>query len=113
MTRVIEKKQVGCIDHPVIAACLPDGTRVSGGAPDWAGRRRLETLLMHQMQDFMRLYSGLVEKCFMACAQDFTSKSLSTNEVCVSSFCHHSLPGRYYHVAFFGLDTKSHTALAG
>lgn len=34
------------------------------------------------MQDFMRLYSGLVEKCFMACAQDFTSKSLSKNEVC-------------------------------
>lgn len=34
-----------------------------------------------QMQDFMRLYSGLVEKCFNACAQDFTSKALTTNEV--------------------------------
>lgn len=37
---------------------------------------------MSQMQDFMRLYSGLVEKCFNACAQDFTSKALSGNEVC-------------------------------
>ncbi|KIY54054.1 mitochondrial import inner membrane translocase subunit TIM9, partial [Cryptococcus deuterogattii 99/473] len=33
-----------------------------------------------QMQDFMRLYSGLVERCFNACAQDFTSKALTTNE---------------------------------
>jgi import inner membrane translocase subunit TIM9 len=33
------------------------------------------------MQDFMRLYSGLVERCFTACAQDFTSKALTTNEV--------------------------------
>lgn len=34
-----------------------------------------------QMQDFMRLYSGLVEKCFNACTQDFTSKALTNNEV--------------------------------
>lgn len=34
-----------------------------------------------QMQDFMRLYSSLVEKCFNACTQDFTSKALSTHEV--------------------------------
>lgn len=34
-----------------------------------------------QMQDFMKLYSGMVERCFNACAQDFTSKALSTNEV--------------------------------
>lgn len=34
-----------------------------------------------QMQDFMRLYSGLVERCFNACAQDFTSKALTSNEV--------------------------------
>jgi hypothetical protein len=33
------------------------------------------------MSDFMKLYSGLVEKCFTACAQDFTSKALTTNEV--------------------------------
>lgn len=29
----------------------------------------------------MRLYSGLVERCFNACAQDFTSKALTSNEV--------------------------------
>jgi hypothetical protein len=33
------------------------------------------------MQDFMRLYSGLVERCFMACTNDFTSKALTNNEV--------------------------------
>lgn len=38
------------------------------------------------MQDFMRLYSGLVERCFNACAQDFTSKALTTNEVCLFFF---------------------------
>ena len=35
------------------------------------------------MQDFMRLYSTLVERCFNACAQDFTSKALTNNEVSV------------------------------
>jgi hypothetical protein len=34
------------------------------------------------MQDFMRLYSGLVERCFNSCANDFTSKTLTNNEVC-------------------------------
>jgi hypothetical protein len=34
-----------------------------------------------QMQDFMKLYSGLVERCFMSCAQDFTSKALTAKEV--------------------------------
>lgn len=33
------------------------------------------------MQDFMKLYSGIVERCFLACAQDFTSKALTSNEV--------------------------------
>ncbi|KAJ9100653.1 protein transporter tim9 [Naganishia friedmannii] len=33
-----------------------------------------------QMQDFMKLYSGLVERCFMSCAQDFTSKALTGKE---------------------------------
>ncbi|TDL17882.1 mitochondrial import inner membrane translocase subunit TIM9 [Rickenella mellea] len=37
-----------------------------------------------QMQDFMRLYSSLVERCFQSCCNDFTSKSLkSTEETCV------------------------------
>ncbi|CAD6582905.1 MAG: protein transporter tim9, partial [Tremellales sp. Tagirdzhanova-0007] len=48
-----------------------------------------------QMQDFMRLYSSLVERCFNACAQDFTSKALSTNETtcvqnCTDKFLKHS-----------------------
>ncbi|KAL0250775.1 hypothetical protein CNBG_10035 [Cryptococcus deuterogattii R265] len=48
-----------------------------------------------QMQDFMRLYSGLVERCFNACAQDFTSKALTTNETtcvqnCTDKFLKHS-----------------------
>lgn len=34
-----------------------------------------------QMQDFMKLYSGLVERCFTSCCNDFTSKSLSSKEV--------------------------------
>ena len=46
-----------------------------------------------QMQDFMKLYSGLVEKCFNACAQDFTSKALTTNEVDT----HLSLSSSLYH----------------
>ena len=33
------------------------------------------------MQDFMRMYSGLVERCFNACCNDFTSKALSSKEV--------------------------------
>ena len=37
-----------------------------------------------QMADFMRLYSGLVERCFNACTQDFTSKTLTKNEVGLS-----------------------------
>lgn len=35
------------------------------------------------MQDFMRLYSGIVERCFLACAQDFSTKALTSNEVSV------------------------------
>jgi len=33
-----------------------------------------------QMQDFMRMYSNLVERCFMSCCNDFTSKALSSKE---------------------------------
>ena len=32
------------------------------------------------MQDFMRMYSSLVERCFNACCNDFTSKALSGKE---------------------------------
>lgn len=34
-----------------------------------------------QMQDFMRLYSGLVDRCFNACVHDFTSRTLMSKEV--------------------------------
>ena len=37
---------------------------------------------LFQMQDFMKLYSGLVERCFNTCCNDFTSKALSSKEVC-------------------------------
>ena len=33
------------------------------------------------MQDFLRMYSNLVEKCFNTCVNDFTSKALSSKEV--------------------------------
>ncbi|KAK0530680.1 protein transporter tim9 [Tilletia horrida] len=48
-----------------------------------------------QMKDFMRLYTGLVERCFDACCNDFTSKALSTKEEtcvhnCTSKWLKHS-----------------------
>ncbi|KAF8322089.1 hypothetical protein DL93DRAFT_2071847 [Clavulina sp. PMI_390] len=48
-----------------------------------------------QMQDFMRLYSGLVERCFTTCCNDFTSKALSSKEStcvqnCTDKFLKHS-----------------------
>ncbi|KAH9824678.1 Tim10/DDP family zinc finger protein [Melampsora americana] len=48
-----------------------------------------------QMKDFLKLYSGLVERCFMNCCQDFTSRSLSTKEEtcvnnCTDKFLKHS-----------------------
>ena len=33
------------------------------------------------MQDFLKMYSNLVERCFTACCNDFTSKALSSKEV--------------------------------
>mgnify|MGYP002715255341 CR=1 FL=1 len=38
-----------------------------------------------QMKDFMRLYTGLVERCFDGCCNDFTSKALTNKEVRVCS----------------------------
>lgn len=35
------------------------------------------------MQDFLRMYANLVEKCFVTCCNDFTSKALSSKEVFV------------------------------
>ena len=39
-----------------------------------------------QMKDFMSLYSNLVERCFLSCCQDFTSKALSSKEVSPRNF---------------------------
>lgn len=39
------------------------------------------TMRSEQMQDFMKLYSGLVERCFGSCVNDFSSKVLTGKEV--------------------------------
>ncbi|EJD54522.1 hypothetical protein AURDEDRAFT_132984 [Auricularia subglabra TFB-10046 SS5] len=39
-----------------------------------------------QMTDFIKMYSGIVERCFMSCCNDFTSKTLtSKEETCVQN----------------------------
>ncbi|THH31192.1 hypothetical protein EUX98_g3017 [Antrodiella citrinella] len=48
-----------------------------------------------QMQDFLKMYSGLVDRCFNACCNDFTSKALSGKEEqcvlnCTDKFLKHS-----------------------
>jgi len=48
-----------------------------------------------QMQDFMKVYTGLVDRCFNACVNDFTSKTLMSKEVtcvqnCADKFFKHS-----------------------
>lgn len=48
-----------------------------------------------QMKDFMGLYSGLVERCFSGCINDFTSRALTTKETecvshCTQKFLKHS-----------------------
>ncbi|KAF8195445.1 Tim10/DDP family zinc finger protein [Pholiota molesta] len=48
-----------------------------------------------QMQDFLRMYSNIVEKCFNTCVNDFTSKALSSKEDtcilnCTEKFLKHS-----------------------
>jgi hypothetical protein len=60
MTKVIEKKQVRSLSLLPIWTTPP---------------------IADQMQDFMRMYSNLVERCFMSCCNDFTSKTLSSKEV--------------------------------
>lgn len=47
------------------------------------------------MRDMLQLYSGLVERCFTSCVNDFTSKTLSTKEDecisrCADKFLAHS-----------------------
>ncbi|KAF7768202.1 hypothetical protein Agabi119p4_7445 [Agaricus bisporus var. burnettii] len=48
-----------------------------------------------QMQDFLRMYANLAEKCFNTCCNDFTSKALSSKEEtcvlnCTEKFIKHS-----------------------
>ncbi|KAJ3542981.1 hypothetical protein NMY22_g3308 [Coprinellus aureogranulatus] len=39
-----------------------------------------------QMQDFLKMYANIVEKCFNTCCNDFTSKALSSKEdACVAN----------------------------
>lgn len=40
-----------------------------------------------QMADMMNLYSNLVERCFMSCAKDMSSKTLSTKEEDCTRHC--------------------------
>ncbi|KAK9896180.1 hypothetical protein P389DRAFT_144596, partial [Cystobasidium minutum MCA 4210] len=40
-----------------------------------------------QMKDFMTLYSGLVERCFMDCANDFTTAKLKSGEESCVNHC--------------------------
>ncbi len=47
------------------------------------------------MKDFLRLYTGLVDRCFHDCIDDFTSKALSSKEekclnLCSDKFLKHS-----------------------
>ncbi|SSD58391.1 Mitochondrial import inner membrane translocase subunit TIM9 [Saccharomycodes ludwigii] len=48
-----------------------------------------------QMQDFMNLYSSLVQRCFTDCVNDFTSSKLTSKEQtciqkCSEKFLKHS-----------------------
>ena len=63
MTKVIEKKQVCLLFTPPPGGVLCVDTHID------------------QMQDFVRMYSSVVERCFTSCCNDFTSKALSSKEV--------------------------------
>ncbi|PVG00282.1 chaperone [Serendipita vermifera] len=48
-----------------------------------------------QMQDFLRMYSTLVERCYNSCVNDFTSKAINSKENtcllnCADKFIKHS-----------------------
>jgi hypothetical protein len=55
-----------------------------------------------QMQDFMKLYSGLVERCFNTCITDFTSKALTGREVSLESL---PKPASVYSETHLGMFT--------
>lgn len=68
MTKVIEKKQVS---RWIVAAV--------------GNKQVTDVTSCGQMQDFLKMYTNLVERCFNACCNDFTSKALTSKEV-----SHHS-----------------------
>jgi import inner membrane translocase subunit TIM9 len=56
------------------------------------------------MKDFLKLYSGLVERCFGDCVNDFTSKSLTSKEVL---YCFLSIPSFPPSVHVLSFHTRS------
>ncbi|KAL1921824.1 uncharacterized protein VTP21DRAFT_10466 [Calcarisporiella thermophila] len=59
-----------------------------GGQFNQAEQMRLQQLIeQKQMRDFMRLYTGLVERCFNDCVSDFNSTALSAKEETCISLC--------------------------
>lgn len=62
MNKVIEKKQVSL----TCPCCVT---------------KKLTITDTGKMQDFLRMYANIVERCFNTCCNDFTSKALSSKEV--------------------------------
>lgn len=63
MTKIIEKKQVNT-SFLVCSSCKTLTCEKN----------------FHKMQDFLRMYANLAEKCFNTCCNDFTSKALTSKE---------------------------------
>ncbi|KAI8048112.1 mitochondrial import inner membrane translocase subunit TIM9 [Syncephalis plumigaleata] len=60
-----------------------------------AERRHMEQLVERKQANFVRMYSSLVERCFIDCVDDFTSKAVSSKENtcierCITKFLRHS-----------------------
>ncbi|KXS20032.1 hypothetical protein M427DRAFT_52304 [Gonapodya prolifera JEL478] len=59
-------------------------------------RAQMEQLIeQKQMKDFLRMYAGLVDRCFNDCVNDFTSSKLTSKEEtcvtrCTDKFLKHS-----------------------
>ncbi|KAK9686299.1 protein transporter tim9 [Basidiobolus ranarum] len=61
-----------------------------------AERSHMEQLIQQkQMKDFMRLYTGLVQRCFETCAHNMKATSINADEEtcvnrCIDKFMKHS-----------------------
>src|SRR5690242_7722143 len=53
-------------------------TTTDNSSPHATPNVRSTTPMTQQMKDFLKLYSGLVERCFTDCVNDFTSKALTS-----------------------------------